>query len=348
MKAYKGFSKDLTCNEYQYEVGKTYECEDAEVCDHGFHACLRPADVFAYYTPAASRYCEVDVDEDGLSRSDDDSKVAARRITIVREINLWELYEAQMEYAREHEDESEVESKRPVAVGGDRSAVTGSGGSSVAGGDKSFVVGGAQASVAGGNRSSVTGRQGSAVAGGNRSAVVGGNHSAVAGGDRSDVACGDQAAASGGRLSAVSGGDLSAVSGGDSSTVKGGYHSAVAGGDWSDVIGGDRSAVAGGRNSFVKAFSRSTLAGGDESTVIGGAQSAAVSRRAVSVGDNGAALCRGRGCRIRGGIGAVLVIAVEDKKTHDIATWKAVVVDGVKIRANTWYKLVNGKLVEDQ
>lgn len=30
MKAYKGFNEDLTCKGYQYEIGKTYECEDAE------------------------------------------------------------------------------------------------------------------------------------------------------------------------------------------------------------------------------------------------------------------------------------------------------------------------------
>lgn len=226
MKAYKGFDKDLTCNGYQYEIGKTYECKDAKVCDHGFHACLRPIDVFAYYPPTRSRYCEVDVDEDGLSKSEDDSKVAARRITIIREIDLRELQEAQMEYARKHAGELKA------------------------------------------------------------------------------------------------GGDNSSVAGGDDSSVSGGNRSSVAGGNWSAVAGGERSSVSGGK------------------------WSAAASRGVVSVGNNGVAVCRGNGCKIRGGIGSVLVIAEESKHSYSVAAWKSVIVDGETIKADTWYKLENGKLVE--
>ena len=338
MKAYKGFEENLTCRGYQYEVGKTYECEDAVVGERGFHACLCPLDAFAGYPPGLSRYCEVEVDEGGLSRSEKDSAVAARRITIVREISLRELHEAQLEYEREHEV------KRKAGV--NWCAVSCGNGSSAAGVDRSSVVGGKRSAVAGGNRSSVIGEKYSAVAGAKTSSVEGGDQSAVAGGDRSCASGGDRSAVAGGKLSNVTVGKLAAAAGGDGSAVTGGYHSSVAGGDWSDVIGSDRSAVAGGRNSFVKALSRSTLAGGDESTVIGGKQSAAVSRQAVSVGANGAALCRGRGCQIRGGLGAVLVIALENEKDHDIADWKAVVVDGKIVKADTWYRLEDGELIE--
>ena len=49
---------------------------------------------------------------------------------------------------------------------------------------------------------------------------------------------------------------------------------------------------------------------------------------------------------VKGGIGAILVIAEENGCNYDIVEWKAVVVDGVNIKADTWYKLVNGKLLE--
>lgn len=60
MKAYKGFNEELKCRDFQYEVGKEYEESKAELCGCGFHACQNPLDVFNYYPPATSRYCEVD------------------------------------------------------------------------------------------------------------------------------------------------------------------------------------------------------------------------------------------------------------------------------------------------
>ena len=49
---------------------------------------------------------------------------------------------------------------------------------------------------------------------------------------------------------------------------------------------------------------------------------------------------------MRGGVGAVLVIAEEKETNYDIAEWKAAVVDGERIKADTWYKLVNGEFTE--
>jgi hypothetical protein len=49
---------------------------------------------------------------------------------------------------------------------------------------------------------------------------------------------------------------------------------------------------------------------------------------------------------VKGGIGAILVIAEENEKDYDVKEWKAVVVDGETIKADTWYKLVDGELVE--
>ena len=50
--------------------------------------------------------------------------------------------------------------------------------------------------------------------------------------------------------------------------------------------------------------------------------------------------------KVKGGIGAILVIALEPLDTTDIIEWKAAVVDGKKIKADTWYCLKNGELVE--
>lgn len=48
IKAYKGFNADMTCQGFQYEVGKEYELpegQSVELCAHGFHACENPLDV---------------------------------------------------------------------------------------------------------------------------------------------------------------------------------------------------------------------------------------------------------------------------------------------------------------
>ena len=76
MKAYKGFNNKLQCREFQYKVGETYEEEKAELCSCGFHACEAPLDVFGYYPPADSRYCEVEL-EDVSEKTSEDSKRCA-------------------------------------------------------------------------------------------------------------------------------------------------------------------------------------------------------------------------------------------------------------------------------
>jgi hypothetical protein len=57
-------------------------------------------------------------------------------------------------------------------------------------------------------------------------------------------------------------------------------------------------------------------------------------------------VARGNGVRVKGGIGAVLVIAEECSDSYEIKDWMAVVVDGIKVKADTWYELKDGELVE--
>ena len=85
---------------------------------------------------------------------------------------------------------------------------------------------------------------------------------------------------------------------------------------------------------------------GDCGAATAGDHGAATSRGSVTVGVNGAGLVRGNGVKIRGGLGAILVIAEEEENSYDLAHWKAVVVDGETVKADTWYKLMNGELVE--
>ena len=52
--------------------------------------------------------------------------------------------------------------------------------------------------------------------------------------------------------------------------------------------------------------------------------------------------------KVKGGLGAVLVIAEENSDDYDVKEWKAAVVDGETIKADTWYCLKDGEFEEVQ
>ena len=86
--AYKGFNTDLTCRDFQFQIGETYTHEGkVEACASGFHACENPLDVFNYYVPA-SRFAIVECSGEINKESNGDSKIACGSIHIKAEIGL--------------------------------------------------------------------------------------------------------------------------------------------------------------------------------------------------------------------------------------------------------------------
>ena len=192
IKTYKGFNKDMTCRDFQYEEGKEYVTEKAEACECGFHGCEYPLDVFSYYPPGTSVYHEVEQSGD-FEKSDSD-KVASTKIKIGARIDIAGIVKAAISYIKERITNENNAEPGTAATAGDRGAATSKG------------------------------------------------------------------------------------------------------------------------------------------------QSAS--------GKNGLSVVRGNGVKVKGGIGAVLVIAEEEEDSSDIKDWLAVVVDGVNVKADTWYELKNGELVE--
>ena len=103
MKCFKGFDKDLKCRDFQYEIGKKYTEEKADICNYGFHACEFPMDVFNYYPPSYSRYCEVDLEAND-QKSHDDSKRVGKKISVKAEIGIAGIIKAGVEYIKEQVD----------------------------------------------------------------------------------------------------------------------------------------------------------------------------------------------------------------------------------------------------
>ena len=201
IKAYKAFDKDLSCRGFKYEVGKEYEeTGDIKACEKGFHACPYPLDVFGYYTPAGSRFCEVY--QGGKIDDSESDKVCSSKIRIGAELDIKGLVKAAVSYVKERcTNECNADPGKPATAG-------------------------------------------------YRGAATAGNYGA------------------------------------------------------------------------------------------------ATARGKASTGFNGLSVARGSNVQVKGGIGAILVIAEERGDTYDIVDWKAVLVDGEVVKADTWYRLENGELVE--
>ena len=90
MKGYKVFNGDWTCRDFKYEVGKTYEMEEApQCCGRGFHFCTNLADCFNYYSfNTNNKVAEVEALGE-IDKDNDDTKHCTNKIKIVREL-AWE------------------------------------------------------------------------------------------------------------------------------------------------------------------------------------------------------------------------------------------------------------------
>ena len=89
-KGYKGFNENLQCTQngkvFQYEVGKTYKEPEAALCKCGFHFCKNPFYVWHYYGVFGSRFCVVEADSANVI--DSNNKSVSKQIKIKAELPL--------------------------------------------------------------------------------------------------------------------------------------------------------------------------------------------------------------------------------------------------------------------
>ena len=133
IKAYKAFDKDLSCRGFKYEVGKEYEeTGDIKACEKGFHACPYPLDVFGYYTPAGSRFCEVY--QGGKIDDSESDKVCSSKIRIGAELDIKGLVKAAVSYVKERcTNECNADPGKPATAGYSGAATAGYSGAATAG-----------------------------------------------------------------------------------------------------------------------------------------------------------------------------------------------------------------------
>lgn len=92
--------------------------------------------------------------------------------------------------------------------------------------------------------------------------------------------------------------------------------------------------------------SKCTMEHTDPKQATAGDRGAATARGRVTVGEGGVGTVRGTDIKIRGGVGAMLTIAVENDADFNIKEWKSFVIDGETYKADTWYTLKDGEIVE--
>ena len=109
-----------------------------------------------------------------------------------------------------------------------------------------------------------------------------------------------------------------------------GYKGAATAGDYGAATAGNSGAATAGYKGAATA----------------GNLGAATSRGTAATGENGLSVARGNGVKVKGGIGAVLVIVEENSDDYNIKEWASAVVDGERIKADTWYCLKEGKITE--
>ena len=87
MKGYKAFNSDLTCRGFQYEIGKTYEIDEAPIiCKRGFHFCADIANCYKFYNMSEdTRICEIEA-IGYIDSNEDEMKYCTNKIRIIKEI----------------------------------------------------------------------------------------------------------------------------------------------------------------------------------------------------------------------------------------------------------------------
>jgi hypothetical protein len=342
LKAYKGFNRDMTCRGFQFAEGGEYEENRAELCETGFHACEIPHEIFRYYAPGKSVYRKVELGD--VSEKKAKSKRVCKRIKIGAQVGLrhiveisvsaffaWFGFDKKIQATETAEDGSALRAGSGSALAaGDASALQAGYASALNAGDASALQAGYASALNAGDASALRAGEDSALSAGSASALSAWSTSALRAGDASALRAGDGSALRARSTSALRAGRDSALYAGDASALRAGDDSALSAGDASALMAGDDSALSAGYYSALSAGSGSALRAGYDSELSAGKYS-------VVYG--------GAESKVSGGLYSILAIQIKNKDGEVIGVAHEVV-DGENIKADTFYKLVDGKFTE--
>ncbi len=186
-----------------------------------------------------------------------------------------------------------------------------------------------------------TGKDDEVISAGYNATVSAGNNATVSADDNAKVSAGYNATVSAGYNATVSADDNAKVSADDNAKVSADDNAKVSAGNNATVSADDNAKVSVGNYATVSAGYNATVSAGYNATV------SADDNAKVSAGKD-SILVSETNSKMSGDVGTILLITKREYKDsrYQIVDWKAEMVDGKKIKANTFYKLENGKLIE--
>ena len=181
---------------------------------------------------------------------------------------------------------------------------------------------------------------------GNSGAATAGDCGAATAGNSGAATAGNSGAATAGYRGAATAGNYGAATAGDCGAATAGNYGAATAGDCGAATAGNYGAATAGNSGAATAGDCGAATAGNYGAATAGNSGAATSRGSAASGGNGLSVARGNDVRVKGGIGAILVIVEEERDNYNVREWKSAIVDGKEIKADTWYKLENGELIE--
>ena len=304
---YKGFDKDFKCRGFQYEVGNTYETDDdIACCNRGFHACESPMEVFDYYDMLTSRFAVVE-QSGKIDKEEGSTKVCSSCIKIKEEIKIADIINLGVEWLKEITSPSKIEANNTSNDG--YSAKIGSSGNYAQIGSSGYYA-----------------KIGSS---GNYAKIGSSGYSAQIGSSGNYAKIGS----SGNTAKIGSSGDYAKIG------SSGDYAQIGSSGDSAKIGSSGDSAKIGSSGDYAQIGSS-----GDYAKIGSSGDSAQIG----SSGQDSVIMCAGHDSKAKAAIGSWITLA-EWKRIEDV--WKPICVkteqvDGKRIKADAYYRLIDGKFEE--
>ena len=345
--SYKGFDKNMQCRGFQYEVGKEYEMYgEIKCCNRGFHACKSPIEVWDYYDMLNSRFAEVEqsgkIDEEEKS-----TKICSSRIKIKAELKLADIINIGVEWLKDITSPSKVKTDGELNDNGDRRKQIGSSGYSAQIGSSGYSAqigsSGDSAQIGSSGDYAQIGSSGDYAqigSSGDYAQIGSSGYSAKIGSSGDSAKIGS----SGDSAKIGSSGDSAKIgSSGDSAQIgSSGYYAQIgSSGDYAQIgSSGDYAKIGS------SGYSAKIGSSGDSAQIGSSGDSAKID----STGEDSVIMCAGNSSTAKAKVGSWITLAEwkwSDEKKRDVPVCiKTEYVDGVNIKADTWYQLKNGKFVE--
>ena len=339
MKGYKGFNPGLICKDKQYQENTVFEEPEAKICEKGMHFCENPFDVLDYYDLIRSdgtpnEFTEVEALDE--PKTDDKKKFCSRKLKIGVKLGLSGFIKTCVDFVLE---KTIAETPSENADSGDCAKIGSSGDYAQIGSSGDYAKIGSSGGCAKIGSSGGCAKIGSS---GGYARIGSSGYSAQIGSSGYSA----QIGSSGDYAQIGSSGDSAQIgSSGGSARIgsSGGYAQIGSSGDYAQIGSSGGYAQIGSSGGYAR------IGSSGYSAQIGSSGGYA---KINCTGEDSVICCAGHGCAVKASTGCWITLSewkYDGEKDRAVPVCvKTEYVDGEKIKANTPYKLENGKFVEVQ